>query len=600
MSFGILVFTMFFVVLVSGRVVLDVKAAKIWIVDGSGAGDFIRIQEAIDAADNGDTIEVMPGIFYERLLVNKSVTLTGYNGSIVDGNGSSIVVTVEAHFVHISDLTIQHSGSSEPGILLNGTRGCVVQRNNITENGCGVQLTSSDGNDIMDNLVLNNVFGLRLETSEKNTYKNNSIIGCTRTAFYFDSSKENSVVGNYLSDNAEGIWFESSGYNFLRNNTMIQGSFSFAVYGVDLTHFFQDVDTSNRIDDKPIYYWVNEHNKQIPSDAGYVAIVNSTNIVLKGLNLSAQEEGVILAYTNDSRIENMYVSNARYGLRLFSCSNITVEGNVFDRNYKNLRLDSSKNNLIRENLIYLGHEGIFLDNSSMNVFSENTFVKNINTVFIYYSSGNLFYHNNFIRSEGSHVFIAPAKVLLLNSWDDGIEGNYWSDIVLEDSDSDGVSNIPYVLGSTNLDRHPLMGNCSVFRVQLDKIQDVVETVCNSSISDFAFSPNLISFNVSGDDGTVGFCRLVFPRDLMNGSYDVLIDDSPPLSLKELNSEIPDKLVLYFTYSHSTHRVLVIPEYSLLLVFFFVAAAFATVFSIRKKAMWRRVRQLNHLRALHRS
>ena len=30
----------------------------------------------------------------------------------------------------------------------------------------------------------------------------------------------------------------------------------------------QDIDSSNLVDGKPTYYWINQHNKAVPTDAG--------------------------------------------------------------------------------------------------------------------------------------------------------------------------------------------------------------------------------------------------------------------------------------------------------------------------------------------
>ena len=44
-----------------------------------------------------------------------------------------------------------------------------------------------------------------------------------------------------------------------------------------------------------------------------------------------------------------------------------------------------------------------------------------------------------------------------NSWDEGEEGNYYSDYTGFDSDSDGINDTPYIIpGGDNQDRFPLM------------------------------------------------------------------------------------------------------------------------------------------------
>jgi len=43
-----------------------------------------------------------------------------------------------------------------------------------------------------------------------------------------------------------------------------------------------------------------------------------------------------------------------------------------------------------------------------------------------------------------------------NAWDDGRQGNYWSDYGGLDNNGDGVGDSPYVIPGQGLDRYPLM------------------------------------------------------------------------------------------------------------------------------------------------
>ena len=72
------------------QLVKPVRAAATWTVDDDGPADFSTIQEAINAASPGDTIFVRNGIYYEIVVVNKTVSLVGESKetTIVNGNGS--------------------------------------------------------------------------------------------------------------------------------------------------------------------------------------------------------------------------------------------------------------------------------------------------------------------------------------------------------------------------------------------------------------------------------------------------------------------------------------------------------------------------------
>jgi hypothetical protein len=69
------------------------------------------------------------------------------------------------------------------------------------------------------------------------------------------------------------------------------------------------------------------------------------------------------------------------------------------------------------------------------------------------SSNNRFWHNTFL--DNSQQVLAQT-VENANVWDDGYEGNYWSDYNGTDSDGDGIGDISYVIDASNQDNYPLM------------------------------------------------------------------------------------------------------------------------------------------------
>jgi parallel beta-helix repeat protein len=249
----------------------------------------------------------------------------------------------------------------------------------------------------------------------------------------------------------------------LRNNHMGGNRWSFGVDGNVLEHFMHDVDASNTVDGKPIYYWVNRQGETIPTDAGYVALVNCTNITVQNLNLENNIQGLLLAYTENSTIKNNDITNNYDGIDLMYSSNSSISGNNIENNsrYGVCLLDSSCNKIFVNNMekntcsivaVYSSHNTMFgnnIKNGWLGIYLEG-------------SSNNRIFHNNFINNTRQAYSYAS-----INIWDDGHPsgGNCWSDYTGEDLYSgpyqnitgcDGIGDTPYVIDANNRDGYPLM------------------------------------------------------------------------------------------------------------------------------------------------
>ena len=74
----------------------------------------------------------------------------------------------------------------------------------------------------------------------------------------------------------------------------------------------------------------------------------------------------------------------------------------------------------------------------------------------------------------------------------------------------------------------------------------------------------INFTVQGETGTIGYCNITIPCDLLGGPYTVIFDNS--MILKDYNAPTNGThAFIYITYNHSSHTIeiigtTVIPEY----------------------------------------
>lgn len=382
--------------------------------------DYSTIQAAINNALDGGSILVKPGTYIERLKISKSINLTGSGALSTFIESPGGGHTVEISFAANVVFT---------GFTLRGTGASL---------GSGIYVRSSLNDTIRDNVVINHEYGIHI--------------------------------------------YDSSG-NTLKNNNMSNNKYNLRVWGLFLSHFLHDIDSSNLVNEKPVYYWVNQHDRTVPQDAGYVALVNSVNIVVKDLNISNNLAGVLLAYSSNNIITGVTSFNNERGLYLISShsnklvgnnifniswigistvssrsnlmlgntvrkavsgirlshsfnllgyysENNVIVGNVIENNIDGIYLETSDNNNVRGNKVTNNtSHGMVIDGSSKNVIWKNILANNKHGIRIYAleraASDNIFYHNNIVNNTNS--VIINSTFSSANKWriDYPVGGNFW-------------------------------------------------------------------------------------------------------------------------------------------------------------------------------
>jgi parallel beta-helix repeat protein len=250
--------------------------------------------------------------------------------------------------------------------------------------------------------------------------------------------------------------------------------------------------------------------------------------------------------------------------------------------------DSSNNNTVFGNIIDGAQTyGIHVEVAYFNIMFENsvraTGGQASVCVVLKSCSNNLVYHNNILKSEYPWAGDLGSN----NKWDNGYPsgGNYWSNYNGKDANHDGIGDTPYFIETNSTDNYPLMGTFSDFNVASDQH---VTTICDSVISDFQFTDTAIMFNVTGVNGTTGFCRICIPTELMNATYRVFIDGTE-VSYSSLSFSNSTYSYLYFNYVRSTRKVVIISEFPsfLILPLFMIATMLVVVLYRMKnaKVLW---------------
>ncbi|MBT4391207.1 MAG: hypothetical protein HOD35_00950, partial [Euryarchaeota archaeon] len=139
---------------------LGEKLNTIYTVKQDGTGDYTTIQSGVNGIDDGDTLLVHPGTYYENIMITKQIVLESEDGAgstIIDASGSGTVLKLNnfstADYYGYPDIhsdiivdgfTIQNgssigSGNTSGGIIIGVSnsivKNCVIKNNNSHDGG---------------------------------------------------------------------------------------------------------------------------------------------------------------------------------------------------------------------------------------------------------------------------------------------------------------------------------------------------------------------------------------------------------------------------------------------------------------------------------
>jgi parallel beta-helix repeat protein len=436
------------------------------------------------------------------------------------------------------------------------------------------------------------------------------------------------VQNNFIRFNEWGVFLYDSSGNVLRNNQIADNKFNFGIVGLYLNHFVHDIDDSNKVNGRTVYYWVNQHNRVVPTDAGYLAAVNSSGIAVENLTLSDNEQGVLFAYTVNSTVLGVEVSNCKHGILLASSSNCEVVSCISTNNsWSGITMRYSESSSLRSNHVMNSDMGAILVNCMHNEITNNSFAGNKNGISLYdsqnntisgnnittnslrgvsfqTSSWNSFYHNNFVDNKNQ-----VSAENSMNFWDNDYPsgGNYWSDYNSTDLysgsfqneyGSDGIGDTGYVLDGQNRDRYPLKQPWSYGLQQ--KLFDVFDNensyyslagTTTSIMTHFRFdtSTNRLRFTVIEEAAPTGYCVIAIPKVLLQPAgaetWKILLDNQSVAFTIESNNSY-SFVGLSFSQGEHNVEIFVSPAQSdyYLIMLFVVSTAFLfyTVFFIHRK------------------
>ena len=299
------------------------KKAETWIVSTEN-GDFQTIQEAINAANPGDTIIVREGTYHEHVIINKTLTLTAENNSnpTIDGDGTGTVVKITADNVTLKGFKIQNSSLDGPLIYSSGilifSSFCTIEKNHVENTQAGIYLYQALHSKVKENTVENSAFYNIL----------------------LDFSHYNLLEKNVAVEAEFGIGLDSSHSNMLRENNVSKSQF----HGVFIYSYIQLPCGNNKL----MY-----------------------NRIDKSLN------GVYLAYSHGNILKcNIISHNNSTAIHLESCQSNIVTENIAKFNKEGVRINGCNNTQFTNNTISSNNIGVTVKNSRNVTFYFNNLIGN--------------------------------------------------------------------------------------------------------------------------------------------------------------------------------------------------------------------------------
>jgi parallel beta-helix repeat protein len=396
----------------------------------------------------------------------------------------------ERDSVTIKNLVI-HGFIGRCAILIANAYKCNIQENTFQNNNIGLEMTLSSYNRISDNYFENNGVALEFYSAKPaidNIILDNKIINNT-VGLLLRDFENTELLSNLFEKNKYGLFIGEAPNTQLENNILNDNQYNFGLKTAQTIK----IDTSNTVNNKPIVYWVNQHDKSVPTYAGYLALIGCSNITVANLDISANYDGVFLLSTTNSTIVNNTFSNNLVGVNLNDAYNNVITGNILIDNDNGVALqENSSNNSIYQNSVSKNKIGVYIDSSSMNTIAQNNIINNPTGVFTQKAYSNSIYHNNFINNteNWNDTALLPFTFtsISVNLWDDAQEGNYWSDYTGTDQNSDAIGDTPYVLDQNNMDHYPLMNPVNVsLCLSESKTDDVLLPTESFSITPVLFA-----------------------------------------------------------------------------------------------------------------
>ncbi|MEX0662974.1 MAG: right-handed parallel beta-helix repeat-containing protein [Balneolaceae bacterium] len=386
-----------------------------------GHGVYAASSENLEIINNTISDSDGFGIHDANLTSNINTLIRG--NTITGGKSNAIHWTDSREAIIESNIITNNAGG------IRGPFDATIRYNTIENSGLGID--SRNNSVVEENEIRNGTTGVSAAFSVE--VVDNIITGHEGIGVNLGSSNGQTISNNQMSGNSVDIRFSGNENVTVTDNELETGVILFSFYGE-----FDEYDhtiTGNTVDGKPLVYLKDETNPAIPTNAGQIIVLNSTDVIISDFtftnvaspvsvlhspgtqvrNLTIEGSGqttsqnsalIDIVYSHNSIVENSTLTNGIRGVGINRSEGVTVHNNVIDNperitSFHGIYTQSSSKTEITDNVINTsgGMRGIEIDgNGNSSVISGNEVSNTINDAVVISFSDSVLVDNNTITN----------------------------------------------------------------------------------------------------------------------------------------------------------------------------------------------------------